>query len=632
MRNTIPCRHCGTPVEFGEEDRGFTEYCGSCGRAVEIPAAANVEEPWVERADSGDASTRDEMTTEHSATESPSSEPTLPVESTPPDEPPATSSGPASVFSISGRAVIGRRVVAEEECLCGRKVPVRVEDYGATVYCPSCGTEIRVGKSLEGGKFPIAKQVDEEDAVASASATVHEPRGRLIGSLLRLAIGSIAVLLLVAIEGWLAGRFWGNVVRPVGDRTIVAAGSIIEETSPGDQGNRDAPISSDSEGPKVVSRITQTMIEQLRTIADPAAALVQAQVWQETLRDQETPQEDPRQVLLGEVIEELTERLSPTPKGPSAPVVEFRKCMRQFAESLAAGDLDAARLVRDEMARLLQDHPDELAGYSQSLSSVGKHLEREESLAAAVERIRREIRRAEEVLGAGHLSEALKAEARAQFLKQTTPVTDAEEAELRRQYRDLSRRTRLARGERAVRDAERCDEAGDVRARNQEVRRALALLPGLPEGQVRPWLERLDKWLDESGNLPSSPDEEGPSPTSSIAREIRFRDQYESTLDHYARGDYDELLAAVLETERMLVPIEPQSVAIHVQLGDLLFDVVGQEVDSWAESNDSEPNDEALVQSAKGLRTFLDQLGPWKTDPRWKSLDESIRSMAGESE
>ena len=632
MRNTIPCRHCGTPVEFGEEDRGFTEYCGSCGRAVEIPAAANVEEPWVERADSGDASTRDEMTTEHSATESPSSEPTLPVESTPPDEPPATSSGPASVFSISGRAVIGRRVVAEEECLCGRKVPVRVEDYGATVYCPSCGTEIRVGKSLEGGKFPIAKQVDEEDAVASASATVHEPRGRLIGSLLRLAIGSIAVLLLVAIEGWLAGRFWGNVVRPVGDRTIVAAGSIIEETSPGDQGNRDAPISSDSEGPKVVSRITQTMIEQLRTIADPAAALVQAQVWQETLRDQETPQEDPRQVLLGEVIEELTERLSPTPKGPSAPVVEFRKCMRQFAESLAAGDLDAARLVRDEMARLLQDHPDELAGYSQSLSSVGKHLEREESLAAAVERIRREIRRAEEVLGAGHLSEALKAEARAQFLKQTTPVTDAEEAELRRQYRDLSRRTRLARGERAVRDAERCDEAGDVQARNQEVRRALALLPGLPERQVRPWLERLDKWLDKSGNLPPSPDEEGPSPTSSIAREIRFRDQYESTLDHYARGNYDELLAAVLETERMLVPIEPQSVAIHVQLGDLLFDVVGQEVDSWAESNDSEPNDEALVQSAKGLRTFLDQLGPWKTDPRWKSLDESIRSMAGENE
>ena len=632
MQNTIPCQHCGTPVKFGEEDRGFTEYCGSCGRAVEIPAAANVEEPWVERADSGDASTRDEMTTEHSATESPSSEPTLPVESTPPDEPPATSSGPASVFSISGRAVIGRRVVAEEECLCGRKVPVRVEDYGATVYCPSCGTEIRVGKSLEGGKFPIAKQVDEEDAVASASATVHEPRGRLIGSLLRLAIGSIAVLLLVAIEGWLAGRFWGNVVRPVGDRTIVAAGSIIEETSPGDQGNRDAPISSDSEGPKVVSRITQTMIEQLRTIADPAAALVQAQVWQETLRDQETPQEDPRQVLLGEVIEELTERLSPTPKGPSAPVVEFRKCMRQFAESLAAGDLDAARLVRDEMARLLQDHPDELAGYSQSLSSVGKHLEREESLAAAVERIRREIRRAEEVLGAGHLSEALKAEARAQFLKQTTPVTDAEEAELRRQYRDLSRRTRLARGERAVRDAERCDEAGDVQARNQEVRRALALLPGLPERQVRPWLERLDKWLDKSGNLPPSPDEEGPSPTSSIAREIRFRDQYESTLDHYARGNYDELLAAVLETERMLVPIEPQSVAIHVQLGDLLFDVVGQEVDSWAESNDSEPNDEALVQSAKGLRTFLDQLGPWKTDPRWKSLDESIRSMAGESE
>ena len=45
MRNTIECEHCGTPIEFGEEDRGFTEYCSSCGRAVQIPAAPNPEVP-----------------------------------------------------------------------------------------------------------------------------------------------------------------------------------------------------------------------------------------------------------------------------------------------------------------------------------------------------------------------------------------------------------------------------------------------------------------------------------------------------------------------------------------------------------------------------------------------------------
>ena len=599
MRNTIECEHCGTPIEFGEEDRGFTEYCSSCGRAVQIPAAPNPEVPS--------------------------------VEPTSPSEPLPASSDLASVFSASGRAAIGQRVVAEEDCLCGSKVPVRVEDYGATVYCPSCGTEIRVGRSLQGAKFPVARQLDEKDVAGNGSAVVRRPVGKRIGLRRSLVAALVAVLASVAIA-WLTGSFRGNTDRSSNGRTIVTRRSTLQETPTESPGNVAASTHSDSEQPKVVSRITQAMIAQLRKTDDPAAALVQAQLWQETLRDQQASQKDPRWILLLEVIEDLTEQLFPSPKGPPASVVAFRKSMRLFVESLVAEKLDIARRAHDEMAQLLRDHPDELTGFSQSLSSVRRQLEKEESFATAVDRIRQEIRAAEEFLNDGHLNEALKAEAKARFLVRTTPVTVAEEVELHRLYQDLSRQTRLARGKRAVRDAERCDEAGDLQARNREVRRALALLPGLPEGQVKPWLQRLDKWLDPSGNLPPSADRDRPSSASSIAREIRIRDQYELILDHYARGDCNQLLAAGLELQRKLAPDETLSATIHGQLGDLLFDVAQRKLELWAQSPNPEPENGDLVRNAGDVRSFLDRLDPWKTDPRWKSLDEAIRSMTDESE
>lgn len=50
------------------------------------------------------------------------------------------------------------RIVNEEICLCGAKVPVHVKDHGGTVYCPSCGAEIQVGGTLRGGKYRAARE------------------------------------------------------------------------------------------------------------------------------------------------------------------------------------------------------------------------------------------------------------------------------------------------------------------------------------------------------------------------------------------------------------------------------------------------------------------------------------------
>ena len=138
------------------------------------------------------------------------------------------------------------------------KSPVRVEDYGATVYCPSCGTEIRVGRSLQGAKFPVARQLDEKDVAGNGSAVVRRPVGKRIGLRRSLVAALVAVLASVAIA-WLTGSFRGNTDRSSNGRTIVTRRSTLQETPTESPGNVAASTHSDSEQPKVVSRITQAI-------------------------------------------------------------------------------------------------------------------------------------------------------------------------------------------------------------------------------------------------------------------------------------------------------------------------------------------------------------------------------------
>ncbi len=130
--------------------------------------------------------------------------------------------------------------------------------------------------------------------------------------------------------------------------------------------------------------ITLEMIEKLLGSKDPAGALVQAQVWQEALRDQKVATGDPRLARLVKVIEAMTERLTPKPQPPPPYLADFQKLLQQIADKLkeenAAEEskaLDRAEELLQQLdqlvkqaERLAQAHPDELAPYGRRLLTL----------------------------------------------------------------------------------------------------------------------------------------------------------------------------------------------------------------------------------------------------------------------
>lgn len=578
MPRTFACRHCGFDVSFHEEDRGLEVYCDSCGRENVVPAESveSPEEP---------AGVTDR-------------------------EPDARST--VSVFSHQGAARVERRIVGEETCLCGAEIPVCVEDYGGTVYCPSCAAEIQVGGTLRGGKYRVAREETQDDSQGKPT-----PGGKRRIRWLHSPLG-LAAMSLVALSAAAGGYFtWQHpqavldVVRVVSPWRQPSGAELPPPRAPAPPDPLEAlptEIEPDHE-------ITLESIESLRSRPDPIEALVQARVWHEALHQQGASEDDERLAALAEVIEMLTAKLAPQAEGPPVELAEFRRLVQAIAEALKSGDLGAARKALDGAEGYLEQHADELTPHCGRYLQLASRVRSEEARHSGADRIGALLAKAEEALKAGNVTEGLEAEAEARFLALWSSLSDEEFKELDERERRLRAEIRFGQGRRAVEDARRCQQARDVDARNREVRRAFSLLPGLSESRIGPLLAQVRPWAAEADRSPKRL-----RVTSGVAREIDRRDRYEDVLGHYGRADAAGLVPACREFHALLSDDAP-SERRRRKIERMLFDVLEYEIVVKLQALDAANEEDAFVERLSEVRRWLDQAEPWQASHRWKALD-----------
>ena len=526
----------------------------------------------------------------------------------------------SSIFSGHGVAAFGQQVVGEETCLCGAKIPVRVEDYGSSVYCPSCGTEIQVGGTLQEGKYRTAQEVKDE----AKSIPVRKPRLRLI----RSPLGAAAMLLVIAsaaVGGYLLWRNRAAVAELVGGlplpRELAGPGEVPRGYRPPGTGNPEQEQEIDTEPDP---EITLELIERMLKDSEDLEALVQAQIWQEALREQEAPNDDPRLVRLAEAIEKLQEKLAPKPEGPPACVAEFRRVVQALADALRRKPVDiaAARDAFQEAERLLREHGDDLAPHSHRFLMLKKLLETEEARAGGVKRIDDWFDKAEKALANDDVTEALECQAEAKLLALRTPLPDHEHQRLDGRDRELTPDVRFARGKRAVGDAKAYHQAGRPEDRNREAQRVLSLLQGLPESRIKPLVAQVQAWYEEAKKK-----QPARRATSALARKIERRDAYEAVVEHAGKTDAPQLVAACRRLEDLLPDDDPESDQRRIALERYLFDVLDWEFTERVENFDPSQDQARFLDELSEIRALLDQAKPWQTSHRWIALDGAVRQQ-----
>jgi hypothetical protein len=588
----ILCQYCQSPVAFEALDLGLEVYCHSCGRANLIPAA-------------------------------PASE----LQPPPPAAPPPVRA--SSVFSAEGTAAADEEILGEETCLCGFRVPIRVGDVGGVVYCPSCAAEIQVGRSLlrrpalvAGGAVGIQAPGQGGPAVPSQAMPSGNGAGlRSAGSADRgpwvrwFKASRAAILLLVALA--LVARLAG--LHP--ERLIGMAGTS-REAPVDDDGSSEASPEEPTPGPPV----TTESIEQLLQSVDRPRCLIQARAWRELLRAQGIAESDPVQVKLVEGIRALEVELAPKPEPPDPRLLEAQKALDAVAGTLARGDLKAARQAATQAETLIGRDADALAPCCRRLLLLKLRLRREEMLSGGADRIRELLERADRDLSAGKLTESLEADSQARFLARIAPLTQAEAADLDRRQRPLASKLRFARGRRAVSDAVDLGKAGDKHARDNEVRRALALLAGFPESEVQTVLGPVRPWVEPARRAGGSA--AGQPAASVAARRIGLRNGYETVLASFGDGSCSELLRACRDVEEEFRG-DPESAKARAQMESLLFDLLEREVAVGLTSAADGDGPAGKAERLADIRRLLEQAQPWRANPRWRILDSAVRRTPG---
>jgi hypothetical protein len=552
----------------------------------------------------------------------------------------ATEDSKVVVFSSQGQAGLEASVLRHEECLCGARVPVRVDDVGGTVYCPHCSAEIQVGATLEQDRSQAAR------AAPTPSVPVREARFRLLRSPV-----SLAALLLVAAAGSLGWYFtWRH---PATVRGLVGdwlpgerPPSTKEAPKPSSPPAHDDAAKPDKPPPvRPDASISLQAIENLLCQSDAAAALVQAQIWLETLRECRVPPGDARLARLAEVIRVLEPRVaSPVALGPPPVVAEFRNCVQSLADAIKANDPAKAKQHLAEAEEFLAAYPKELGPYSARFLALKAKLRQEEGIHQGIGQIRQWLGAVPGRLDADRTTEALEFLARAKFFALQTPLTEAEFKEFDTKVRDLGPLIRFARGRRAVKDAKNAHQAGDVALRDREARRALSWLPGLPESQIAPYVNEVQPWLEtkrdnrDSGrprkgspgrSADAEPSRAVPAPTSSAARQIDVREQYEFLLEAYGEGRTSDVVPAAVELERLLRG-DTGSAKMYDRIGTMLFDVLEPEIVKLLAESEGKRADAERFDKLTEIRRSLARLEPWKQAPRFIAMDELVRSQGGE--
>jgi len=539
MPLTTTCKYSQHPIRFEKEDIGFEVYCNSCGRP-QVLAAATPADIVI----AGEATRK------------------------------------VSVFTPQAAAAVEQQVVGEETCLCGAKVPVRVEDYGGTVYCPSCSTEIQVGQTLDGPKYRTAHRAKTEPA-ESLPTLPEKPRRRWYRS--PLALAALLLVCAVAISGAYLGSQHPDAMAGFWEQATGTSGSADAENSPGDESTE---------------------------AAAPGAAGTAA------------PQEPPAPP-------------SPLPQGPPPHLAEFRALMDELFAALKAGrqseHLAAAQQALAAADACLQEHIETLAPYSRRLLMLKARLQEQEVAAAGAAEIHRLLDEAARAAAQGQVTRAIQSQANARFRALRLHATEDEAEQLEAKDRQLVVQVLLARGKRAKADAQRCQRAGDIPRRDEEVRRAFALLSGLPESQIGPLLEEIRPWqqqieLQQRRNLFAEKPPQAKPPAaalSTIARQIERRDRYETIVELYGRAKCGELVEACLRLQKIL-DNEEKSQQARAHPETLLFDALELQTARTLQALASSPEDESALHELSEIRGALDRAKPWRKSHRWLALDATV--------
>ena len=531
----------------------------------------------------------------------------------------------ATVFSQDGLSAAAARAIGEATCLCGGRVSISRSDYGSTVYCPSCGAEINVGERLDQLRStPVRPAAAADNAAAQASPAADEVKRSI--SPVPVVAGAASLIVLLAIVWLVAAR---------GPR----ASSSVEETWAGlggfgfgaprraaddaaDEAAIDVPSEDETPLPfdpaaDPADAMTLAQIEALLTADDKRSALVDAQVWRQLLIDRGVSAGDPRRARLDEIIAQLIEDLTPQPPPPDPAIGPFRDLLDRLHEALSAEQLAAARELYAEATEMFRAHAEGLAPFSRRLLLQQARLKQLEDRIEGLATIERLLRQARQDAEAGRVLEALEARATALHRGQQGCVSsEDEEARLQALASELREPLRLARGKRAVEDAQRCVDAHDVVARNAQLQLARSLLPGLPESQIKPLMATVEQLSKRSiSGAHHSP----------LGQELEARTAYEEALEHYARVELPALARSAAQAGGAAAP-EPAR-PYYDKLAGLTFRALEERLsDIVAGLVAPSERTEALV----AVEQACDGLAAWKDDARCQSLRAALRHQTAE--
>jgi hypothetical protein len=515
---------------------------------------------------------------------------------------------PGSSGSVFGKSITPQDVLGHLPCpSCTHAIAYTAQQIGTLTNCPKCGgTAIRVGHSL------VEEMRPEKRAVLAKPTAVLAPRRPWLN---RHTLGFASMLLLFGLaltaaavltssqtvslsSGWLT---WKSVSARSGEMPVGTAESEA------------------ARGALPPPEITLEQIEQLMTQADMREALVQAQVWQQMLRDFGIPNDDHRLRRLAELIAYFTEQLKPKPTPPPAYLGEFRRALDDLREALRAENLASARAALAIAEAIFKVHGDELAMFSRSYLALKQRFGQLELIQEGKQRISELLTTADQLIRRDEPTEAAEAIAKAMFLALRTPMEEAEFQQRDQAVRQLIRDLRLARGKRAVADAQRCQKESDLAARDIQLSVAMELLPDLPA-------DRVTSLLTQARSL-SEMSIANPTP-SSFGRELAFRAVYEDALNCYGRRNaLSELAERCSAAQELLQSATTLEATAGDKLSDLILGALESEVGDLLLLPPRSPE---VASGLAQVRAGLEKASAWREATRWKSVDKALQSKGDE--
>lgn len=608
MSLPFTCPHCFSGFSVSEEDRGFSVYCPSCGRECEVPQnlGPGADEERSDRTDDGPP-----------AEGAPERGSLAPRETAPAGR----LRRRASVFTSAGATQVMEKTVGEAECLsCHTKFPYTVEDYGTTVYCPSCGDGVHVGEQLKKVAMARATASDEDQADAT-SVDVSKPRFYWVRS--KAALATFFVFIGAASFG--AYATWKDPsLLPEGLREVIAGPppAVVPDPAAG-------PAQPEKEPQPDV--ITLEGIRALLKEQDARIALVKARNWDRDLEADGVPATERRRRELKTVMQKLLQKLSGKRKPPPF-VAEFDGLLDDMRKALTNSDADAARKLFERANALFDAHADVLGGRVTRLMRYKAwllQLEREVTGPAALKKM---LDQAVEHAKNGRPTAAIEMHATALFRSRPAALSQKEKEELKQRVRVvMNPLLGWSRGKRAVADAEECQRLGDFAARNRQLDRiALKFLPEIPSSL--PLLPQTNsRELNRRARELRKRAHEG-SRTTALGQALDWRLQYENALlEQFAHGRTIDFAQAAARLKRAYdgLPAEARSSAGIVErfqrLRERAFDMIDNETIDFPQLDGPK-----LSQRIAKLRTALRHLDVWKKTPHWQAIDALLERSARE--